>query len=308
MSSVAVMEKQTSTIFDNAVALVVDMGKLGSTRKLGGGAVEVEGTDKDRVRASKKLFQCEEYDDINRFDIATRAVLNRRTVSAKMFRDGVWMVKTEHYLDLVSILKDRRIERNLLVNAFMDKYEHFKSEDKKALGPNYDPADYPTEDEARARFRLDWYCIEFSTPKSLNSISRKAYEEEVASMKRTVGDLTKDCERILCMESQAVLDHMLEALAGGPRGKPRKFNSSIVEKAVQFFSDLPGRNITDQEELTSIAKSAKALLQNVDPQDLRDSSSLRKSVVGTITEIKQQVNALLVDKPARAIAFKKKEA
>lgn len=308
MNSVAVMTKQTSTIFDNAVALVVDMGKLGSTRKLGGGAVEVEGTDKDRVRASKKLFQCEEYDDITRFDIQTRAFLQRRSVSAAMFRDGVWLVRSTLYPSLVESLKERRAERNELVNAFIAKYDDFKKADKKALGPNYDPGDYPSEEEARARFRLDWYCIVFETPESLQSISSQVFDEEVSNLKRTVGDMTKDCERILCTETQKVVDHMLDALAGGPRGKSKKFNDSMVEKAVQFFTDLPGRNITDKEELQSIAAKVRSLLKNVDPQDLRDSSTLRKSVVGTITEIKQQVDALLVEKPARALAFKKKEA
>ena len=172
----------------------------------------------------------------------------------------------------------------------------------------FNPADYPSEDEARARFRMDWYSIQFSTPSSVKSISRQAWEEESNSMKEMVRDMTTDFQKTLCVEMQAVVDHMLECVQGNLNGKKRKFNSDLVDKAVEFFDNLPGRNITNVVELDKLAKQAKSILEGVESQDIRDRSSVRKEVAVGFAEIKATLETLVVDKPKRAVAIRKKEA
>jgi len=301
----AIDEAKPSSIFDNAVAMVVDLGKLGRTRKLKGGAYEVEGTDKERTQASKKLLQCDEFEDIVRFDNRTRALMATMSVSASEFRDGVWMVKHCNYTKVVAMLKERRDERMKLICDFMQRYDEVKSDDQKALGPNFNPADYPSDDEARARFRMDWYSIQFATPTAVKSISRQAFEEETKSMREMVRDLTSDMQKTLCAEMQSVLDHMLDCLTGGAGGRHKKFNNDMVDKAVEFFDNLPGRNITNIAELDLLAKQVKKLLQGTDSQELKDRSAVRKQVVAACAEAKQKLDALLVDKPRRAVAFRK---
>ena len=305
--NVVTMPTKASNIFEEAVAMVVDLGKLGRTRKLKGGAYEVEGTDKERTQASKKLLQCDEFEDIVRFDNRTRFKMATLSVSASEFREGVWMVKLCNYNKVVAMLKERRAERLELVDALMKKYKQAQADDEEALGPNFNPADYPSEDEARARFRMDWYSIQFSTPSSVKSISRQAWEEESNSMKEMVRDMTTDFQKTLCVEMQAVVDHMLECVQGNLNGKKRKFNSDLVDKAVEFFDNLPGRNITNVAELDKLAKQAKSILEGVESQDIRDRSSVRKEVASGFAEIKATLETLVVDKPKRAVAIRKKE-
>ena len=121
-------QQSANTIAENAMVLRLSFGKLGNTKKIPKGVIEItdQGTgqidtsiDKKRVRASKQLLESAELEAIQKFDRATDAWV-KEICLPNPFGDGFHLISYEAVDKVEEYLVGRSSTRQNLVTAFVN--------------------------------------------------------------------------------------------------------------------------------------------------------------------------------------------
>ena len=68
-----------------------------------------------------------------------------------------------------------------------------------------------------------------------------------------------------------------------------------------FFARFRELNVRSNPELDALVEQAQQLVRGVQPQDLRDSDSLRQHIVSEMAQVRHQVEQLIVEVPRRRL-------
>jgi hypothetical protein len=82
-------------------------------------------------------------------------------------------------------------------------------------------------------------------------------------------------------------------------GERKIFRDSAVENLTEFFQRFRQLNIRSNAELDELVEQAKAIVQDVKPQELRDNQGLRQHVA--VATVQMHLDAMLIDRPRRNI-------
>jgi hypothetical protein len=96
---------------------------------------------------------------------------------------------------------------------------------------------------------------------------------------------------------------MVDRLSGSEDGKPKRFNSSVLENVSAFLECVDGRNITNDTQLKALADRAKQIVKGIDPELLRNDGNAREYVAKGFEAIKGKLDGLMVGAGTRAIRF-----
>ena len=97
------------------------------------------------------------------------------------------------------------------------------------------------------------------------------------------------------------MSHLTERLSGNDDGKPKVFRDSAVENLGEFFQRFRSLNIGTSEQLDQLVEQAQRAVRGVQPQQLRDSGSLRQLVATQLSGVQATLDGLLVERPRRNI-------
>lgn len=294
---------QENALLERTVALQVYLGKPGTRVKVDKNKVDTN-ADKEMLHVSKDIFDSEELRKVRRHHGEIRAYVRSRSLPSPLLRGGVYLIP----VDLVETVEEKFAEfKRLLDDAmedFIAAYENgLVDEARRRLGDLFDPADYPSSDRMRRGFRFEYNYLNFSTPGKLSSISSALFEREKQKMAGKWAEAQEEVVTMLRYEMKSLVDHMVDRLKPGENGKSRIFKNSMISNFTDFLETFPFRNVADDAELDRLVGDARALLEGVDPQDLRDKQGLRRNTRLGFDEIKTSLDTLVIDKPSRMISF-----
>lgn len=297
-------DETTATIFDRAVCLSVALHRLGNRRKVKVAELKpgIE-VDADSVNVSKELLECEEYDAIRQADGSIRRYLERRTSGPALFRSGVYMLSYDILTEVDQELQLRLREReNVLVPAFIAKYEDAKGTAKARLGPLYSDADYPPVETVAAAFTASTRIFTIGAAEKLKSIRADIFQREQEKAAAQWTEVLSESRNVLRAEFSDLVTHLTERLEPGTDGKKKRFNASLVENLDEFLRTFNARDIVNDADLKAVVEKARAALAGVTPERIRDSRFTRQAVADAFTQIKETVDGL-VETPTRRFDF-----
>src|SRR5208282_3463602 len=123
------------------------------------------------IHVCKDLLESDRLDDIKTHDGKTAKWIKSRTSGASFLRAGVNLLGQELIAEVDQELKERVIERDALVDLFMDQYPLARADAQRRLGSLFNGADYPSVEAVRNAFWVDWNFLEFQTPGKLRGVS-----------------------------------------------------------------------------------------------------------------------------------------
>lgn len=297
----------TGNIFDRAVIISVGLTRLGTRRKVASGAVEIE-TDKSMIHVSKDILESQELQDIEKLDGEIRRYIQLKCLPSPL-KSGCYMLP----IPLVEIV-DRRLEeffaqRTTLVEIFLTAYPAKVEDAQRRLGPKlFNPMDYPPLERVRAAFGASSQYLTFGIPGSLESISRSIFARETEKAQARIAVVEDEITQVLRLTLKDLVDHMVSRLAPGEGGKPKIFKNSLVANMTEFLGTFKARNLTNDEELDVLVEQAKGILNGVNPQALRDNTSIRTYVQTEMAKIKGALDTMVMNKPTRQISFEDADA
>lgn len=296
--------QQTPDLFDQAIAISISMEGFGrGARKVDMKGVEVD-ADKDRLALEARILRCKETDAINGLYARVRQAVGdpaKGKALPTFFKRGVFLVPFSSVKELNAELKAFRAELADLVDRLIAVYDTRVAEDALTLREKFSLAHYPKKEELHERFNITWRYLELAPSGRLAAISQEVYDDEVERVRSEVVSMGDEIKRSLRQAALEIIGHMSERLGVDAEGKKKIFRDSMVENLINFLNAFQAKNIMGDTELSSILDQMKALLQNVEPKDLRTNEALRAAVATKVNELVPQLDRLVKSTGVRHI-------
>jgi hypothetical protein len=150
-------------------------------------------------------------------------------------------------------------------------------------------------------FGIDWDFPNVEPPDYLLQLHPRLYEEERARVAGRFEEAVRLAEQAFTAELGKLVAHLAERLSAGPDGGRKVFRDSAVTNLVEFFDRFGHLNVRSSAQLDALVEQARALVQGVEAQALRDDTSLRQQVAQQLAGVQAALDDLLVDQPRRRI-------
>ncbi|QDU92339.1 hypothetical protein [Lignipirellula cremea] len=262
-------------------------------------AAEAFGAEGDFLSAGKKLI-----DTSNpRYKAVTavrgRAVQLWKALSLPYPEPGIRLIKHGN-LALIDVqLTSLKDELREAVVGLEEHFSQLKAAAQRRLGELYNEADYPAA--LSGLFDMQWDFPSVEPPDYLRRLSPQMYEAEARRVAARFDEAVMLAETAFTEELAKLVERLAERLSGQTDGKPKTFRDSTVSNLTEFFERFRALNVRSNEQLDELVDQAQQVVRGVEPQQLRDSLSLRQQVAGELQNVQNSLDTLLVDRPRRAI-------
>ncbi len=256
----------------------------------------------DRVKSSKALIRSPRLDRLNKAMNALKGRVETMSIPS-YFRPGMFVSKQSNVLAVEQALKDgwaaiEARELNDFINGYPADVESAKTTPVKkgGLGPLFAEKDYPSGDELRKMFSVEWFWMALSVPENIPEALR---EEANEKFKRRMEDAASQIEQALRSELLELVAHAEERLTPVPGDKPRVFRDSAISNILDFIKTFDSRDVFSDQRLQPIVDQARALMlddkgnSKMDAQKLRDFPTVRENTRQKFAEIRKQLDALV---------------
>ena len=231
--------------------------------------------------------------------VRSQAVAYWKGISLPFPEPGIRLIpqgSIDEFNERMSCFRDELDEAVLQLNEHYDELRHAARE---RLGDLFDLSDYPTTLVGMFAIEHDFPSVE--PPPYLRQLSPELYQQECQRVQSRFDEAVQLAEQAFIEELARLVDHLSERLSGSADGKPKVFRDSAVTNMAEFFERFRGLNVRSNEQLDELVGNAQRVVQGVEPQQLRDSQTLRQTISTQMTAVQAGLDQLLVDRPRRNI-------
>lgn len=319
--------------FDEAtVILTVTIKSPGNRRKVDEGTAHVEATDgadpsQDSVLVSKELFKSPIFKAIGQVSSQARAAARLYALSSGDYlAPGSYLVPVAAVDQIFAKLDELEKARLDAISRFLEAYPQIVSDAKARLGGLFCESDYPAAEVLREAFLVEGKAIRTrvrvrgSVPQK--GISRTIYERELKNAENEVQGLMREVRDGLRAGLLKLVSDLVSKVKEGPGEDGKRFVvGPKLDRVKSFLAALPLKDVTKDDELQSLAEKARAVLDGVDAEAIRDNEELavesgsggfsavkvRDRIVSELGDVAKTLDGLVEKKPTRKITFEEDE-
>lgn len=289
-----------SILFAQAVCLNLNLSGIGNRKNLPTSVVEVD-ADRALISVSKQLLDSDQLKAISRLDGEVRRYLYENALPSS-FKAGIYIIPISLLADIDERLTALKTQREGLIQQFIDIYPMLVDVAATRLRSAFNERDYKGPEELAKCFEMNWMYISYDVPGKLRQISREVYKREQAKAQVQIKEAVEEIRALLRTSMAELVGHMVDRLTPGNDGKPKQFHKTMITNLNQFISVFDARNLTDDRELSDIVQHARGLINGVEPDLLRKSEDVRKTVLDGFVKLKDTLDTMVVNRPIRAIS------
>jgi hypothetical protein len=265
-------------------------------------AAESFGAEGAFLSAGKKL--------IDTRDPAFRAVTAVRSQASAYFKGmslaypepGIRLIRQPDIEDISQRMQEFQRELHTAVNRLDDRFGELKAAARNRLGDLYNEDDYPAS--LAGLFEMSWDFPSVEPPDYLQRLNPELYEQECQRVQAKFDEAVRLAEAAFTDELANLVEHLGERLSGEDDGKPKVFRDSVITNLTEFFERFQKLNVRSDEQLDELVERASSIVRGVEPQQLRDSQTLRQQITNQLSGVQSQLDDMLVDRPRRNILRK----
>ncbi len=222
-----------------------------------------------------------------------------RAVSLPYPEPGIRLIRQHNIHEFDKQIENFRVELTEAVDELDRHYAELRSAARRRSGDLFDPSDYPSTVIGLFAIEHDYPSVE--PPSYLRQLNPELYEQECQRMQARFEEAVQLAEHAFTEELTKLIDHLTERLRGETDGKPKVFRDTAVSNLNEFFERFRALNVRSNEQLDALVNRAQQVLNGVEPQHLRDSTSLRQRLVTQLVGVQSSLDGLMVDRPRRNI-------
>ena len=230
--------------------------------------------------------------------IRGRAVAYWKGVSLPYPEAGIRLIRQSSIAEFDQQVAEFCDELDDAVGELDRHYDDLRSVARGRLGDLFDISDYPASLIGTFAIEHDYPSVE--PPNYLRQLSPELYEQECRRVQSRFDEAVQLAETAFTEELSKLVEHLSERLSGGD-GRPKVFRDSVVENLTAFFDRFRALNVHSSEQLDDLVSRAQQVLGGVEPQQLRDSGTLRQQLATQLAGVQSSLDGLLVDRPRRNI-------
>jgi hypothetical protein len=291
--------KQVADLWKQAVALVIETHRMGVRRMVTGHTPE--GADPEMVRVSKAILAGQEYRAVARCDHRIRIQIGKLGLPISAYFKGAAVIPVALLDEVEDRLDAWQEERRAAVDAFLAAYPALVTRAQERLGPLFDPADYPPVEALPGLFGVSIQYLTFDMPGVLEHCSERARRRALQEGRAKLAEAVEEMRGHLRTAFGAVVGHLKDRLAPDPAtGETKVLRAGSVDRLLEFLDTFAARNtVAGDVELAALVEQTRALVSGVEAPALRSDDALRSAVQAGLASIANQLDQLLVTKPAR---------
>lgn len=287
-----------ANILDNAVMISLSFQRFGNSRQIkaneGDNGVQTREIDPRVIRISKTLIDSPELTAISKYDlnVIRDYVMSQSVPSFQV--PGVYFVSKSIVKDVDAKLREFVTERQNLIEKAVQTLQTRIAETAVLLGPAYNPADYPSEDDFRASYDVSWQFLDLSVPESLKDIDANLYESEKNKAASRVANAQEQIKGLLRQQFAEHIGRFIDRLEGKREGgKIKIFRDSMVANLNAFVGSFDARNLTGDDELAALVAEIRSVMDGVTADDLRDTEGfVRENVLAACKQVQDALAAM----------------
>lgn len=262
-------------------------------------AAESFGAEGEFLSAGKKLLDTRHPKFKAVTSVRSRAIQFWRALSLPYPEAGIRLIKQDDISLIVTQMTSLRGELAEAVEQLDAHFGELKAAARERLGRLYASSDYPAR--LSGLFAMDWDFPSVEPPPYLRQLSPELYRQECERMQARFEEAVRLAEAAFLEELNGLVSHLTERLSGADDGKPKVFRDSAVENLAEFFQRFRSLNIGSNQQLDDLVAQAQQVVRGIQPQQLRDNSTIRQEVATQLSGVQSVLDGLLVDRPRRAI-------
>lgn len=198
--------------------------------------------------------------------------------------EGPRLLPAKLYMKYVDVMRGLRTQDERLCEAFFALYPQLVTAAKNRLGSLYDPSEYPTPGEVRAKFNIR---ISMTAVPSASDFRVSVSEEAAKEIRTSIAAESaakfeaamKDCYRRL----HEVVERIHSTLT---KEDPRIFDT-LMTNARDLVNCLPDLNLTEDSKLEELRSDLGKIL--VSPDALRANKQLHKGIADEAAAILEKM-------------------
>lgn len=244
---------------------------------------------------SKKLWDSPELAAI----VNNESILDgfiKRYSSPMPLRAGHHLLSKELLRKVEDRLTLHLAERVPLIDAFINVFDDTVKQSMSLLGDQGKITDYPTKEQVRGYFFFGWGYLDFKVSGKLETlppeiISRK--KEQLEQEEIEAKEVQKLQLRGEMLEHISHLVDRLESVEKDGELKRKTFRDTLLDKYNEFNENYDARNLSGDDQLTTLVIKGVQLLKGVTPEKLRESDGLRIETHQKFSVLKQSLKELI---------------
>jgi len=222
-----------------------------------------------------------------------------RAVSLPYPEPGIRLIRQQRINEFDNQMAAFREELREAVDELDRRYTELRSAARRRLGDLFDASDYPVS--LIGLFGIEHEYPSVEPPSYLRQLNPELYEQECQRIQARFDEAVQLAEAAFTEELAKLVEHLSERLNGESDGKAKVFRDTAVTNLTEFFERFRSLNVRSNEQLDDLVQRAQNVLHGVEPQLLRDSSSLRQRLVTQLASVQSSLDGLMVDRPRRNI-------
>jgi hypothetical protein len=212
---------------------------------------------------------------------------------------GIRLIRQDDISPFSVQMTTLRAELDEAVGHLNEHYAELKSAARERLGRLFNAADYPASLDGL--FAVEWDFPSVDPPEYLRQLSPELYRQECRRISARFEEAIRLAEEAFTSELAKLVTHLTERISGQEDGKPKIFRDSAVENLNDFFQRFRALNVGSSEQLDLLVLQVQNVVRGIEPQQLRDTQSLRQQVATQLSGVQSVLDGLMVDRPRRSI-------
>lgn len=222
-----------------------------------------------------------------------------RGISLPFTEPGMRLIRQADIEPFVHVLQGFREELQQAEADLNAVYGEVKGDARQRLGHLYNPNDYPNE--VRGLFDVAWDFPSVEPPGYLMRISPEVYEQERQRVAARFEEAVRLAEEAFAAQLAELIDHLADRLTPAADGTRKVFRDSAVRNFADFFEKFRTLNVSSNPQLGALVEQAQDLLHGVTPHQVRSLPEVQQRLQAGITEVRHQLDQLVIDAPRRRI-------
>ena len=258
-------------------------------------AAETFGAEGDFLSARKKLLDTKHaaYKEVTA--IRGKVVAYWKSLTLPFPEPGIRLIRRHEVDGFNQQMLDYRAELEEAVGRLDAHYAEMKEAARQRLGKLFNPNDYPPS--LVGLFTVEWDHPNVEPPSYLQQLNPAIYDQERTRVAARFEEAVQLAEQAFIGELGKLIEHLVERLSG----ENKIFRDSAISNLTEFFTRFQQLNVRSNEQLDTLVQRAQRLIQNIEPQALRDNQSLRQHVATQFSQVQSVIDGMLVDRPRRRI-------
>lgn len=304
-------------LVDRAVSVSIKLGRPGIHKAIDSERIEFASedtelgdaeinkkVDREMIRVTKKLIDCQEYKNIVTLDRRIKRLIKLRCIQS-LVRRGIFLLSIGLTKEVDAEVQSYKVKRKGLIELYKAVYPRRVEEALARLGPEGDPKDYPTWDQIEQMFTFDFQYFKMSAPTMLGDVDEAILQREENRITEQIQSALEIGRQGLYEVFGKLVSDLTQKLTVEPGESPKGLSQPMIDRLNDFMRVFDAQNMTGDVDLKGFVEKAKALMSGVDAKDLRakDADTFRAEIKKGLDEINTGLGSLIVEKPSRAITF-----